>query len=76
MNENTLLLTVPSFALTSLSHCFSLLSAFLCSKPFRNKYMHCEIIDRHFNVFFIEIRTKKENLKSVFWAPEFGHHSS
>ena len=30
--------------------------------------MHCEIIDRYFNEFFVEIQ--KENLKSLFWAPE------
>ena len=68
----TLSLTVSSFASTSLSHCFSLLSAFLYSKPFRNNTMHCEIIDRHFNVFFVEIQLKKGNLKSVLWALEFG----
>ena len=34
--------------------------------------MHCEIIDRYFNVFFVEIQLKKNILKSVFWAPEFG----
>ena len=33
--------------------------------------MHCEIIDRYFNVFFVEIQLKQENLK-CFWAPEFG----
>ena len=32
----TLLLTVSSFASTSLSYCFALLSVFLYSKPFRN----------------------------------------
>ena len=32
--------------------------------------MYCEVTDRHFNVFFVEIELKKENLKSVFWAPE------
>ena len=66
----TLSLTVSSFALTSLFHCFS---AFLYSKPFRNITMHCEIIDRHFNVFFVEIQLKKGNLKSVLWVLEFGH---
>ena len=34
--------------------------------------MHCEIIYRHFNAFFFWNTTEK-NLKSVFWAPEFGH---
>ena len=31
--------------------------------------MHCEIIDRYLNAIFVEIKLKKENLKSVF----FGH---
>ena len=36
--------------------------------------MHCGIPDRHFHVFFfVEIQLKKENFKSVLWAPEFGH---
>ena len=35
--------------------------------------MHYEITDRYFNFFFVEIQLKKENLKSDFWAPEFGH---
>ena len=61
----TLLLTVYSFTLTSLSHCFSLLSAFCILS-------HFEIIDCYFNIFFAEIKLTKENLKSVFWAPEFG----
>ena len=69
----TLSLTVSSFTSTSLSHCFSLLSAFLYSKPFRNNKTHCEIIDPYFNVFFVEIQLKKGNLKSVLWALEFGH---
>ena len=51
-----------------LSHFISLQSVFLSSKPFWNSRMHCEIIDRYFNVFFAEIQPKKENLKSVFWA--------
>ena len=71
----TLSLTVSSFASISLSHCFSLLSAFLYSKPFRNNKMHCEIIDRYFNVFFVEIQLKKGNLKSVPWALEFGRRN-
>ena len=33
--------------------------------------MHCEIIDRYLNVF-LEIQMKQKNLKSVFWASEFG----
>ena len=33
--------------------------------------MHCEISDRYFNVF-VEIQMEQKNLKSVFWASEFG----
>ena len=33
--------------------------------------MHCEMF-RYFKVFFVEIQLKKENLKIVFWEPEFG----
>ena len=33
--------------------------------------MHCEIIATS-TYFFVEIQLKKENLKSVFLAPEFG----
>ena len=32
--------------------------------------MHCEIINRYFDVFFVEIQLKKENLKNVFRAPK------
>ena len=35
--------------------------------------MLCDIIDRHFNIFFVEIQLKKETLKNVFRAPDFGH---
>ena len=72
-----LLLTVSSFALTSLSHCFFLLSAFLCSKPFWNNKVHCKIIDSHFNVFTLQCcnTTEKRNLENCFfgarvWVPE------
>ena len=34
--------------------------------------MHCEIIIATSTYCFFEIKLKKENLKSVFWAPEFG----
>ena len=34
--------------------------------------MHCEILDHFFNILFVEIQLKKENLKNVFWMPEFG----
>ena len=36
----------------------TLLSAFLSSKPFGKNKMHCEIIDRYFNVLFVEIILK------------------
>ena len=51
-----------------LSHCFSLLSALLSSKPFRNNYMHCEIFDRYFNNFLVEIQLKKKTWKLFFGA--------
>ena len=70
----TLSLTVSFFTSTYLSHCFSLLSAFLYFKPFQNNQMHCEIINRYFKIYiyFFEIQLKKEKLKSAFWTPEFG----
>ena len=68
----TLSLTVSFFALISLSHCFSPLSAFLYSVPFQNNKMHCEIIDRYFNIF-VEIQLKEDNWKGIFWASDFGH---
>ena len=37
--------------------------------------MHCEITDYYFNKFFVELQIKKDNLKSVFWVPEFGHQN-
>ena len=33
--------------------------------------MHCEIIDRYFNVFFVEIQLNKENLERDFWKPKY-----
>ena len=37
--------------------------------------MHCEITDCYFNKFFVELQIKRDNLKSVFWVPEFGHQN-
>ena len=42
--------------------------------------MHCEITDCYFNVFFVEMQLKKENMKSVFfgarvWAPKSVYRS-
>ena len=31
-----------------------------------------DIIDRYFDLFFVEIQLETENLKSGFWTPEFG----
>ena len=72
MNENTF---VDGFFFRSklfLTHCFSLLSAFLSSKSFWGNEIHCGIIDRYVNEFFVEIQLKNENLISVFWVPKFG----
>ena len=71
----TLSLPVSYFASTSLSHCFSLLSAFLYSQPFQNIKMHCEIIDHHFNTFLVGIQLKNRKLESVLcdarvWVPK------
>ena len=72
----TVSLTVSSFASTSLSDCFSLLSAFLYSKPFRNNLMRFEINDRYFNVFFVEIQLKKKKiLDARVWAPKLVYRS-
>ena len=45
MNENTFAENFFFRFDVFLSYCFSLLSAFLSSKPFRNNKMHFEIID-------------------------------
>ena len=73
LNKWTLLLTISSFPLTSF--CFigsSILPAFLSFKPIRNNWMHCQIIDHYFNMFFVEIQLTKQNLKSDIWVSEFG----
>ena len=49
------------------------LFAFFYSKPFQNNQTHCEIIDHYFNIYFVKIQLKKENLKSVFLVQEFGY---
>ena len=38
--------------------------------------MHCEIIDPYFNIFLVEIQLKKQNLKSVTWAPGCSNQST
>ena len=67
MNENTFVDSLCFHFYLFFSHCFSILIV-LYSKQFRNNYMHCEIIDPYFNIFFIEIQLKKENLKKVFFG--------
>ena len=57
------------FSLRPLCLIVYLLSAFLYSKPFWNNWMHCEIIDRYFNVFFVKIQLKKENLDAQTGIP-------
>ena len=70
MNENSFIVSFFFCFYLLLSHCFSLLSAFLFPKPFRNNKMHCEIIDNSFNVFFVEIQLKSEKLEKCFLASE------
>ena len=55
-----------------LSHCFSLLSVFLSSKPFRNNLMYCEIIDCYFNIFFVEIQLRIKTWKVFFESQSVG----
>ena len=38
-------------------------------KQFWNNWMNCEIIDCHFDVFFVEIKLKKVNFKKVCGHP-------
>ena len=73
INENTFVDTSFFRFDLFLCHCLSLLSATLSSNTFQNNQMHCEIIDCYFNVFFVEIHLKKENLKSAFWVSGVGH---
>ena len=68
MNEKTFADNFFFYLDVFLSHFFSLLSAFLSSKPFRKNYTHCEVTD----ATFVDIQLQKENLKNIFWAPEFG----
>ena len=30
--------------------------------------MYCDITDRYFNVFFVEMQLKRENLTGVLWV--------
>ena len=78
MNENTFLDSFIFCFNLFLSHCFSVLSAFLSSSSFQNNQRHCEIIDCYFNVF-VEIQLKIENLKCFLgarvWVPKPVHQS-
>ena len=78
MNENTFLDSFIFCFNHFLSHCFSVLSAFLSSSSFQNNQRHCEIIDCFFNVF-VEIQLKIENLKCFLgarvWVPKPVHQS-
>ena len=44
--------------------CFSFLSAFLSSKAIFKYKMPYKINDHNFNIFFVEIQLKKENLRN------------
>ena len=57
-----------------LSYCFSLLSAFLSSSHL-SYFEKIRCIVKSLiatSTFFVETKLKKENLKSVSWAPVFG----
>ena len=64
--------TVSFFSFYLFLSCFSLLSAFLFSKLFRNNLMHWKIIDCYFNVFFVEIQLKKKTWKVDFGCQSMG----
>ena len=60
---------ILSQIVSSFSFIVSLCCLYFCPlDQFRNNQMHCEIVDRYFNVFFVEIQLNKENLKIVFKA--------
>ena len=76
MNEKTFADNFFFYLDVFLSHFFSLLSAFLSSKPFRKNYTHCEVTD----ATFVDIQLQKENLKNIFlgariWAPKLVYQS-
>ena len=68
---------ILSYPISSFASASFLLIVFLFCRHFclsHFKIIRCiEIIDRYFNIFFVEIQLKKQNLKSIFLAPEFGH---
>ena len=53
-----------------LSHSFSLLTAFLSSKPFQNNQMHCEIIDATSIHLLLKYNWKRK--LEVFFGQQFG----
>ena len=75
MNKNTFVDSLFLRFKLLLSHCSSVPSEFLSPKPF----MHCEIIDCCFSLFFVEIPLKKENLKyflgTTIWASKLVYRS-
>ena len=66
------IMTVSSFVLTSLPHCFSLLSHFCILSYFKIIRCIAKSLITTSTYFFNEIQLKKENLKFVFWVSEFG----
>ena len=70
MNENVLQ-TVSFFSSTSYRFIVFFFYLHFCILCHLEIMMHCEISDRYFNVF-VEIQMEQKNLKSVFWASEFG----
>ena len=67
----TLLQTVSSFTSTLSCLIVFLFCLHFCSKPFRNNWIHCEITDCYFNIFFVEIQLKK-NWKVLFGSQSLG----
>ena len=58
----------------TVSHCFLLCLQFCILSHFETiKCTVKSLIAYFINIFLAEIQLKKENLKSVFWAAEFGH---
>ena len=54
-----------------LSHSFSLLSWFWCSRPFQNNHMHCEIVDNYLTYFLLKCNWKKKTWKIFFGCPNW-----
>ena len=54
-----------------LSHSFSLLSWFCCSRPFQNNHMHCEIVDNYLTYLLLKCNWKKKTWKIFFGCPNW-----